>query len=80
MPITLSMIFFGKYLLTQCQILRNIVNLGKFRNNLSGSVKSQQPTHRIWALCHDALEFFTIGLSDTFLSAYLTDLKLHRTK
>ena len=26
------------------------------------------------------IEFFTIGLSDTFLSDYLTDLKLHRTK
>ena len=26
------------------------------------------------------IEFFTIGLSDAFLSDYLTDLKLHRTK
>ena len=25
-------------------------------------------------------EFFTIGQSDPFLSDYLTDLKLHRTK
>ena len=25
------------------------------------------------------IEFFTIGLSDAFLSDYLTDLKLHKT-
>ena len=26
------------------------------------------------------IEFFTIGLSDAFLSDYLTDFKLHSTK
>ena len=29
---------------------------------------------------HGKIEFFTMGLSDAFLSDYLTDLNLHRTK
>ena len=34
----------------------------------------------IWETINDTIEFFTIGLSDAFLSDYLTDRKLHSTK
>ena len=49
-------------------ISRLQTSLVKFMSNGTGETKLA------------TIEFFTIGLSDAFLSDYLTDLKLHRTK
>ena len=68
------------YLLTTVSILRQHSVSEIIRNSDDSTRIFPCPSTITSTLRATANSFFTIGLSDAFLSDYLTDLKLHRTK